>query len=50
MRRLLTDPQRREELRQRGIARVRHFSWEQTARQTLDILQHACHNGTGGER
>jgi glycosyltransferase involved in cell wall biosynthesis len=48
MRRLLTDPQRREELRQRGIARVRHFSWEQTARQTLDILQHACHNGTGG--
>ena len=34
---LLTDPERRSELRSRGAAQAAKFSWEQTARLTLSL-------------
>jgi glycosyltransferase involved in cell wall biosynthesis len=39
--RVLTDPGLRETLRQRGAARAAEFSWERTARATLDVMQKA---------
>ena len=36
LRRLLEDPALREQLRARGLARAQQFSWERTARLTLD--------------
>lgn len=39
IRRLLTDFQLREELRQKGLARAKIFTWERTARETLDVYE-----------
>ncbi len=39
LRTLLTDPVRRQELRERGRARARLFSWDETARQTLEVYR-----------
>jgi glycosyltransferase involved in cell wall biosynthesis len=39
--RLLGDPSLAASLRERGIARVRQFSWERTARLTLDSYARA---------
>lgn len=39
--RLVADPTLRMELRERGLRRVAGFSWEQTARQTLDVYHQA---------
>jgi glycosyltransferase involved in cell wall biosynthesis len=37
--RILTDPNRRAELKARGFARAAQFSWERTAAQTLAVYQ-----------
>jgi glycosyltransferase involved in cell wall biosynthesis len=37
MRRVLTDPSLREDLRARGLARARHFSWERSIRRVREI-------------
>jgi glycosyltransferase involved in cell wall biosynthesis len=39
MRALAADPARRKELRKRGLARVKHFSWNLTARRTRALYQ-----------
>ncbi len=31
-----------ESLREKGFARIKEFSWEQTARQTLDLYHRLC--------
>ena len=36
---VLTDPELRENLRQRGSARAREFTWEKSARQTIHMLE-----------
>ncbi len=36
---LLTDPNRREHLRQRGLARAKQYSWERTARETAVVYE-----------
>jgi glycosyltransferase involved in cell wall biosynthesis len=41
LRRLLDDPALREQLRARGLARVREFTWERTARLTLASYRRA---------
>jgi glycosyltransferase involved in cell wall biosynthesis len=41
LQRVATSPALREDLRARGRARVARFSWEQTARQTLDVFAEA---------
>jgi glycosyltransferase involved in cell wall biosynthesis len=46
LRRLLNDPALRESLRTRGLARVAEFTWERTARLTLESYRHAL--GIGG--
>lgn len=37
--RVISSETRQQELRQRGIARAEKFSWQQTARKTLDVYQ-----------
>lgn len=39
MRRLLCEPGLREDLRTRGLARARHFSWDASARRLLEELE-----------
>lgn len=39
---VLGNVQLREELREKGLRRVREFSWEKTARKTLAVYQEAC--------
>lgn len=39
LRRVLSDDTLRADLRQRGLARAAQFTWEQTARRTLEIYQ-----------
>jgi glycosyltransferase involved in cell wall biosynthesis len=39
MRNVLVDQSLQEELRQKGLARVQHFSWDNTARQTLEVYE-----------
>lgn len=39
---LCQDEQLRDELRDRGLTRVRELSWEQTARRTLAVYEGAC--------
>jgi glycosyltransferase involved in cell wall biosynthesis len=39
MQRVLTDADLREELRAKGLARARHFTWEQAARETIAVYQ-----------
>ena len=41
LRRLLDDPELRERLRARGLARVAKFTWERTARLTIDSYRRA---------
>ncbi len=41
LRRLLDDPELRERLRARGLARVAEFTWERTARLTIDSYRRA---------
>jgi glycosyltransferase involved in cell wall biosynthesis len=36
---VLADPRLRADLRQRGLERAKSFSWDRTARQTLDIFE-----------
>ncbi len=38
---VLTDEGQRSDLRQKGLTRAAEFSWEQTARQTLDVYRQA---------
>ncbi len=40
LRRVLTDAARREELRTKGLARVRHFTWTTAAAQTRAVYAH----------
>jgi glycosyltransferase involved in cell wall biosynthesis len=39
MERLLSDSNLRKELAKRGIERAREFTWEKTARKTLQVLK-----------
>jgi glycosyltransferase involved in cell wall biosynthesis len=39
MQQILQDPKLRSDLRQLGISRAEHFSWNETARKTWDVLQ-----------
>jgi glycosyltransferase involved in cell wall biosynthesis len=45
MRRVLEDQTLREDMRQKGLERVRSFSWEKTARQTLKVYEEAWAGG-----
>lgn len=42
MHRVLADPELREDLRARGLARARQFTWERTARETLAVYREVC--------
>ena len=42
MHRVLTDRDLREDLRARGLARARQFTWERTARETLAVYREVC--------
>ena len=42
MEKVLTDPQTAESLVATGAQRGKHFSWERTARQTLDVIDRAA--------
>lgn len=46
MEQVLTNPERAADLRARGLARAAEFSWERTARQTLEVYREAI----GGTR
>jgi glycosyltransferase involved in cell wall biosynthesis len=37
--RVLTDDQFRQELRERGLERAMHFSWERTASETIEVYE-----------
>ncbi|MCI0412567.1 glycosyltransferase family 4 protein [bacterium] len=39
IRRVLADDSLRQQMRSRGLERVKHFQWEKTARQTLQIFE-----------
>lgn len=39
MKRVLTDPDLREKMKRKGLERVKLFSWEQTAKETLKVYQ-----------
>ena len=39
---IATDTALRENLRQAGLARVQHFSWQKTAYQTAELLYHVA--------
>lgn len=42
MHRVLADRELREDLRARGLARARQFTWERTARETLAVYREVC--------
>ena len=42
---VLTDPDLRETLRQRGYARAQEFTWEKSARQTIRVLESLVSSG-----
>jgi len=42
MQRVLADRDLREDLRARGLARARQFTWERTARETLAVYREVC--------
>ena len=44
MRRMLTDPELRTELVERGAANLKRFSWDRASAQTLDVLKRAIHS------
>jgi glycosyltransferase involved in cell wall biosynthesis len=50
MTRLLQEPGLAEELRARGLARAKQFSWRESARRLLAELKRASASGTGGGR
>lgn len=39
VRKVITDKNKQKDLRQKGIVRVKQFSWEKTAKQTLDVYR-----------
>jgi len=39
IRKVITDKNKQEEMRRKGIIRLEQFSWEKTAKQTLDIYR-----------
>ena len=41
LRRLITEPDLREQLARAGLARAATFTWERAARETLDVLETA---------
>jgi glycosyltransferase involved in cell wall biosynthesis len=43
--RMLEDPQLRQELIRKGKERVRQFTWERTARETLDVYREVIEFG-----
>ena len=45
--RLLEDGETRQALRQRGLERARGFSWEKTARETLQVYYKAVQAPAG---
>jgi glycosyltransferase involved in cell wall biosynthesis len=45
MERALDDEPLRAQMRERGFAQVARFSWEKTARQTLDIYKRVTSDG-----
>jgi len=45
LRRLVTDADLRADLRERGLRRAAHFSWERTARQTLEVYRSCGYAG-----
>lgn len=45
MQQVLTSPARRQEMREAGLARAAGFSWERTARETLDLFREAAAQG-----
>jgi len=47
LQRLLTAPELRAELRARGLARARQFTWEAAARKTLAVYQAVSRTPTG---
>lgn len=50
MAQLASDRERRAELSEAGLANARRFSWDRTARETLDVLAEAGASlGTGGD-
>jgi len=49
MHRALTDEQLRSDLRQKGFERIRHFSWEKAARETLAVYEEV-YNAKRGSR
>ena len=44
VRRLVTEPQLRDDLAARGLARVKEFSWRRTAERTLESYRRAVGN------
>jgi glycosyltransferase involved in cell wall biosynthesis len=48
MRRLITEPDLRETLRQRGLERASRFTWERCARETLRVLYGQTKNHNEG--
>ena len=47
--RVLSDPDLREDLRERGLAHTRKFSWSRTAEQTIQVYRRALSRDTGGK-
>jgi glycosyltransferase involved in cell wall biosynthesis len=47
---VLTDAQTRAEMRARGLARARTFSWQESARRTLNSYRRAAAAGGGEQR
>jgi glycosyltransferase involved in cell wall biosynthesis len=43
MEKVIADPRRSEKLREKGLKRVKDFTWERTARTTLDIYRSLYH-------
>jgi len=40
--RVLTDAELRREMREKGLERAKLFSWEETAKQTLNVYKEVC--------
>jgi glycosyltransferase involved in cell wall biosynthesis len=44
MRRVLTEPALRDDLRERGLARAKHFSWDRSVRRIRQIYEEVLAN------
>ena len=42
IKKVLSDEQLRISMRERGLERVKDFSWEKTARETLQVYRETC--------